>query len=101
MSTLTIPANATEVGGTTIGSPPLVRRFQRLMAGLPRAQYNLWLYNDGSVTSTEPQAVYSGSVPTTLAGDNVKRFFQGGATHTLTAAEVTLLTTAGYGSIIT
>ena len=102
MSTLTIPANATEVGGTPALAPPLTKRFMRLMAGGPRAQYNLWLYADGTVSQDEPQSTYAldGTI-STYAYSNVKRFFQGGATHTLTAAEVSLLTAAGYGDLIT
>lgn len=101
MSTFTPPANANEVGSIDADTPALARRLLRWHGGNPRAR-NVYILDGTTVTENDPVATYNadGSV-NQYPEERVTRFFQGAASHTVNAAEVTLLTDAGFGANIT
>lgn len=96
MATFSPPVNANEVGAFDADTPPLARRLLRWHGGNPRAR-NVYILDGTTVTENDPTATYNadGSV-NQYPEDRVTRFFQGGGTHTVNAAESALLTAAGY-----
>ena len=78
----------------------LQRRWAKLASGNPRAR-NYWIV-DGVFTEDDPQATYNSDGSLALDGlQRVTRFFQsGGGPFTVTSAEATMITTAGFGAYL-
>lgn len=96
MSTFTPPANSTEVPGVAADTRGMARRLFRHHGGNPRGR-NVYYLSDGTVTETDPD---SRSVFWTRAeGTPYVEVTWWGSTadaYTVTAAQASALTTAGY-----
>lgn len=61
---------------------------------------NIWILDDDTAVDEAPQAVYVNGVMTRDGEDRVVRFLQGGVSHEVNAAEVTILTASGFGGFV-
>lgn len=100
MSTFTPPTNANEVPGYGPMDPPLTRRLFAWSAGNPRGR-NVYYLSDGTVTETDPDATNVFWSPNdfgyTASAKYVSHVWWGGHDgETVTSAQATALTNAGY-----
>lgn len=100
MSTFTPPANAQEVPGFDASATGMQKRLMRHTRGNPRAR-NFYIV-DGVLTETDPVATYNADGSLALTGtERITRWFQSGTgPFTVTAAEATIITTAGFGAYV-
>lgn len=101
MPTFTPPANATEDPPVDEDATPIQRALFRHYRGRPVGR-NVYLYSDGTVSEVDPDGLHTfarqeeGS-PYAQGKSKTAAFFQGGTgPYTITAAQATLLTNAGY-----
>ena len=93
MTTFT-PPNTNSYSLCPPDGDPLARRLMRFHGSEPRGE-NVYIINGTTVTTNDPDGV-------TVTWDMVTHVFWGGHVgETVTAAEATLLTDAGFGAYLT